>query len=193
MPMTKTKFVSQCAKRCSYCFFFCVFSIICLTEQCCAQQKQTGATGYNRIAVLNEFADIVAEYAHYRPRVDSAGGTENMFVFDLSDTSNRQYPSNFRNSPKLSIRFVEHHFYHFAYAKKYRSVSHIAFLDGGKLTVFRSLNCPAASQALASVVEFAQNRVSNLPFAEGIVGRIKSYRHYGYYRAFDNFEMVRCD
>ncbi|WP_345252944.1 hypothetical protein [Flaviaesturariibacter amylovorans] len=164
-----------------------------LSQPCPGISDKAPDPTVDRVALLSQLSDIIRAYAESAsPEVDNMGNISNFFVFDLSDSSNRQYPENFSRSPNSSVKFIDKHFYHFAYIYKSSSVSHILFVEGNRIKVFYAVNCPWGPQNIDSVHQFASARLAALPYRDGLLQRIQAYRKFGYYRAICGTESVRC-
>ncbi|HCA56557.1 MAG TPA: hypothetical protein DEP46_01090, partial [Blastocatellia bacterium] len=101
------------------------------------------------------------------------------FVQDLTDLSNSGI------SLDKCIDFIEGHIYHFSPIKRRFSFSHIAFLKGGKLTIFSSINCKDKGDSLDDVLAYLDKKLANRVNKEELLKRVKDFRKYGSYSTVD--------
>lgn len=153
---------------------------------------------YERKEVFRTLVDVLNESApdfkHYeangfyvqdeRPRY--------FFVFDITDPSNGCADPSQKPTPHVRcINFVDGHIYHFSATYIPFSLSHIAFLEKGKVRVFRSINCGNPDKNLQGVVSYAKDKLK-LNDADEILLRLKDYRKHGHFWTVDE-TAIRCD
>lgn len=154
--------------------------------QVCPENRDTV---YDRGAILQLFADVL------NSQIDSGGfrltdqGTgEGFMVYDLTDTNNYESAGN------ECIFFYDKHIYHFSSIMIEESYSNIAFLEDGKVEVFKAVNCRDRGDSLGEAVAHIQSRLEKSPDSEAAIDRLRRYRMYGYYVGYDQYSYkVNCD
>lgn len=149
--------------------------------------------GYNKTFILNTFESIIklnSKISFYK--TDKNGNLINYFIFDLVDTLNFQ-KSSFKGNAKRRVYFKENHIYHFSSIYFGVSYSNIAILYKNKIELFQAINCKESKQNIESVIRF----VNSMPFHASekaqLIQRLRNYRKYGDYFAYDNYETLKCD
>lgn len=125
---------------------------------------------------FRKYEDTGFYFEHDRP--------QHFFVYDLSDPSNKSTPST------GCINFLDKHVYHFAARYIPFSLSHVAFLEAGKMKIFKAINCENSKESLTDVLRYVEVR-SNLENKDEIIKRLKEYRTYGEYFTVDD-PVIRC-
>jgi len=113
------------------------------------------------------------------------------FVYDLTDPTNKYIPGMYAKADS-SLRFINHHVYHFAPIEFIFSHSHIAVLEDGRLKVFKSINCKDSNEHLADVINYVKKRLKKNPDLDQVLTRIRDYRTYGLYVNTDS-PRVPCE
>lgn len=116
---------------------------------------------------------------------------QGFFVYDLTDAPNNFLPERY-NRPKRCINFIDGHVYHFSALQLEDSFSHIAFLENGKIKIFKSINCINSQDNLSDVIEYAEKTLKNGKKKDEMLIRLKNYRRYGFYRTTDGYQ-VSCN
>ncbi len=143
---------------------------------------------YERQKVLEEFEEILkTSVPGYEESVYIAG----FFVYDLNKPSNK-YISTLGSQTENCINFVDNHIYHFSPINLQLSQSHIAFLKGGKVRVFESVNCEYNNDRLEEAINYASEILKNNKDRDETLSRLRNYRRYGNYRTVDDYR-VRCN
>jgi hypothetical protein len=154
---------------------------------------------YRREQILDQMAGILKQSipkdAIYYSMLHSdwEGNKLRFFVYDLTDPTNI-HPEENKRGPSLDascIRFLDHHVYHFAPFFIPYSFSHLAFLENGKLKVFKVLNCEGKGDSLDDVVAYLEQKLKADKQKDEVIGRVKDYRKFGYYFTVDD-TYVRC-
>lgn len=172
------------------------FLIIILSFQNCKISHTYNAQNYDTYEILNKFNSVLNEFApEYSTVID--GGFSNTkeglpmgyTIFDLNDPDNYSILSE-----NKSISFNEGHFYHFSSIFMDMSFSHIAYLDKGKVIIFKAVNCFDKGDDFNELIDFANKKLENNPHKKEIMERIQNYRNYGLYSIVDIHSMnVNCD
>lgn len=148
---------------------------------------------YNRQSVLTHFADILNSFSSDLRKYESLkdgfqvenGRPQEFFVRDLTDPSNQDTPS------RGCINFLDGHIYHFAARYFPYSLSHIAFLENGKVKIFRAVNCRNSKQSIDDAIRYATDRLK-INTDSDVIQRLRDYRRYGEYHTVDDLK-VRCE
>jgi hypothetical protein len=145
---------------------------------------------YNRQKVLRVFANVLNTSAPGFKEYERGGFRAkdempvHFFVYDLAD------PSNKSTRKGGCINLLDAHIYHFAAGYIPFSLSHVAVLKGGKITVFRAINCQNSKDKLEDVIEFVRDQIP-LDDRGEILERVKDYRKYGDFHTVDDL-WIRC-
>lgn len=118
----------------------------------------------------------------------SEGVTIGYTIRDLTDTTNvnKRTPDDKGDG----IKFIENHFYHFAPVIMSMSYSHIAYLEDGKIKVFKSINCIDRGDSFDEFIIFAKTKLKG---NNDVLENLKNYRDFGEYLIEDNYGMsVNC-
>jgi hypothetical protein len=175
-------------------FIFLVMSIILIN--CSKNNDKVQIYQANKVLselnmILNEsipeYKEISSIGFSNRPNGKTIGYT----VYDLSKKKNI---NKFNSDTISAIEFLDNHFYHFSPVIKYMSYSHIAFLEKGKIKVFKFINCPNKGDDLADVLKFAEQKLRYGDDKNEVLKNIENYRDYGYYHVEDNYgASVNCE
>ncbi len=145
---------------------------------------------YSRSDMLKRLAAILnnstPEYAVIRLggfRVESEKAV-GFFVVDLT------MPENNTTSPDGCVQFLGGHVYHVAPVRSRYSLSHIVFLEKGKLKVFRSVNCPERGDTIEQAVSYIGEKLARDANRDLIIERIRDYRKYGVYLTIDDSNSI---
>jgi hypothetical protein len=148
---------------------------------------------YERKAVLNKLAKTlnksipeykeVSEFGYYVDDSDRAGG---FFIYDLTDTSNQEI------LPSECINLINNHVYHVCPLNLTFSLSHILILEGGKLKIFKAVNCAGRGDSLESVIAYLEKKLIGNQNSTEVIKRVRNYRQYGSYFRFDSYSMPLC-
>jgi hypothetical protein len=147
---------------------------------------------YVREKTLLHFADMlndsIPEYRKYFPRgFRLIGGRPNaFFVYDLSD------PLNNKANPYGCVNLLDHHIYHISPYEERYSFSHIVVLEGGRMKIFRSINCPNRGDSLVDVLSYAEKMLAKNSDKSEILDRVRRYREFGAYSFIDDHSLL-CD
>ena len=154
---------------------------------------------YRRQQILDQMAGILKQsipkeaifYSFLHS--DWEGNKLRFFVYDLTEPDNIYSEENKRGSSQDSscIRFVDRHVYHFSPSFIPYSFSHIAFLENGKLKVFKVLNCEGKGDSVDDVVAYLEKKMKDDKQKDEVISRVKDYRKFGYYFTVDD-TLVRC-
>ena len=146
---------------------------------------------YDRQTVLLQFADVLNDaapgfkkYQDHGFHVDNEK-PQHFFIFDLTVPSNRSTPSS------GCIDLLNRHIYHFAARYIPFSLSHVAFLDDGKMKIFRAINCKNSKENIDDVTKYVAQRL-NLRENDEVLQRVRDYRKYGEYFTVDDL-VIRCE
>ncbi len=147
---------------------------------------------YDRKEVFGRFADEL--YANLSKNVEyyeSIFPVQNstpvgFFVYDLTDPTNRQI------SAGEYVRLIDQHIYHFAWIDLPYSYSNIAFLDDGKIKIFRSVNCSGRGSSLGEVIRYIRQKLKAGRDRNEVIKRVRNFRNYGVYASFNGESVVRC-
>lgn len=176
-------------------FFYLTITNIAISQVNGETNGHSDVKNYDRTCLLLQFANIINRHQlKGSVHIDSVGGINYFFVYDLIDTLNYQNADNYSGT-KTTVQFLDGHIYHFAFIFRDRSFSNIAYLDNGKVVFFEVINCPEKSKtSLEKVLEYFTIKLKSSQNSEEILKRIKNYRHFGKYRSMDNFgHSLRCD
>jgi hypothetical protein len=145
---------------------------------------------YNRIFILNDLAKVLNKSVpKFKKRYDPLGfyvengKPKNFFIFDLTDTLNKSFPS------ENDIEFKENHIYHFAPLRYEYSFSHLVILKNGRLKIFRSINCEKKGDKLQMVLDYLKEIGIN---DEKTMENILNYRKFGIYLEIDPQSIILC-
>ena len=155
-------------------------------EQTNHPSSRNGCSDGNDRAFLQRLDRILRQEISFYNEFPSMG----FFVYDLTDPSNSYISSPRGNEEQGCITFKDGHVYHFSPLELAASKSQIAFLEGGKLKVFNSINCKEGKAGLEGVLNHAAEKLSG-ENKEDAITRLKHYRRYGRYRTVDTTEY-RC-
>lgn len=145
---------------------------------------------YNRQTVLTQFADVLNDAAPGFKKYEDHGfhvdneRPQHFFIFDLRNPSNRSTPSS------GCIDLLNQHVYHFAARYIPFSLSHVAFLEDGKMRIFRAINCKNSKENIDDVTRYVAQRL-NLRENDEMLLRVRDYRKYGEYFTVDDL-VIRC-
>jgi hypothetical protein len=178
--------------------FVCSISLL---NNCCVSNSYIVETDssneYNKNEVLKEFNvilnDLTSEFS-----IIVEGGFSNTeegvpigyTVYSLND------PNNYSKTPYENdgITFLEGHFYHFSPVLMFISYSNIAYLENGKVKIFKAVNCLDRGDDINKVIEFANDKLKNNSNKAEIIERIKNYRQFGRYHIEDVHSMkIDCE
>lgn len=141
---------------------------------------------YERQDILNQLAKIlnssIPEYSNFRKTgfyVNDDGRGIGFFVYDLTDTSNKE------TTLKDCVEFKDNHIYHFAPIRNRYSFSHIVILEDRNLKVFKSINCKGKGDSLEDVISYLNKKLKEDKNKGAILNRVKNYRKYGVYTTVD--------
>ena len=170
--------------------------IIILLFQNCKTSNINNIQIYDTNEVLIKFNTVLNDYApEYSTIIDGGfahtkeGLPKGYTIFDLNDPNNYSILSE-----NKIISFNEGHFYHFSSVFMYMSYSHIAYLDKGKIIIFKAVNCLDKGDDFNELIDFANKKLKNNPHKDEIIERIENYRKYGLYYTEDIHSMrVDCD
>jgi hypothetical protein len=145
---------------------------------------------YDRQQILKQLEDIHTSPLVEESKETNSGGNidrfpANIFVYDLTDTSNKDLFST------GCINFINNHVYHVSDIHTFFSYSHIVILEDGKLKVFKAVNCQGAQDTLEEAVNYLNRKLMNEKNRDEIITRVKNYRRYGRYLTAD-FERLPC-
>ena len=180
---------------------FFSFSVICqvsdkkqtennMLQKCSANSDSL----YNRKKVIKSLAKILSKSIPERKRTygtgygitESENSPAGFFIYDLTDTSNRDITST------GCIEFRENHIYHFAPFDYAFSLSHIVILENGNLKVFKSINCKDRGDKLEDVIAYLNKKLANDKNKDEILERVENYKQYGKYFKMDNYSTLVC-
>lgn len=113
------------------------------------------------------------------------GRPKNFFVYDLVDTAKNSYQPY---PPRAAVTIAANGVYHFSPRNFRFSYSHIAVISGGKMKIFRLLNC-AGGDKIEDVISFVK---TNLNYDDEIRRRILNYRLHGIYFKTDPQSRIEC-
>lgn len=168
---------------------------VLISSPCFAQQVEKCQENpdilYNRQNVLEEIAGILNEaipeygkmYSGFRVRDERA---ILFFVHDLTDPSNKQTGSK----DKQCVNFINNHIYHVSPLSYMYSFSQIVVLEGGKLRVFKSINCLVDKPE--DVIRYLSAKLAGDKNKDAIIERVKNYRKYGRYYRVCADEYHKC-
>ena len=148
---------------------------------------------YPRRATLERFANIlnasIPEFGRMMGfKFEVSDGEDMGFqVHDLTDPLNAD-----SDDTDACIEFIDKHVYHVVPGLNDFSFSHIIILEGGKLKVFRSINCRDRGDKLEDVIRYLNLKLAGERNKDDVIGRVKDYRRYGTYVRMDNFSSLRC-
>jgi hypothetical protein len=66
----------------------------------------------------------------------------------------------------------------------------VAFLEAGRLKIFKAINCENSKDSLEDVTKYVEGRL-NLNDKNELIKRVKDYRKYGEYFTVDD-SVIRC-
>ncbi|MBK9214289.1 MAG: hypothetical protein IPM59_01605 [Chloracidobacterium sp.] len=149
---------------------------------------------YTRGKILGQLSDVlrgsvskkVREQLSWRFLVEESRGN-GFFVWDLTEPTNKQA------SLLERVEFKNKHIYHFAFIDLPFSFSHIAVLEDGRLKIFKSINCKGKGDRLEDVVAYVNEQLKNDKNKAEIIKRVKNYREYGSYAAFNGQSKPQCE
>lgn len=169
-----------------FAFAFAFSSVAQVRNECLANSDKL----YDRKKVIRQLAKILNKSIPEN-RWGKFGVTEDgnrpagFIIYDLTDTSNRGYPST-------CIEFKENHIYHFVPWDYAFSLSHLVILEKGNLKVFRSINCKDRGDTLEDALAYLNQKLANDKGKDEILERVKNYRKYGKYFRMDNYSTLVC-
>ncbi len=170
---------------------FFVFPVNGQTEQECLPNSDNL---YDRKRTIKQLAKILNKSVPERKTLyrtgfditDDNGSPAGFFIYDLTDTSNRDVTST------GCIEFMENHIYHFAPFDYALSLSHILILENGRLEIFKSINCTDRGDKLEDVIAYINQKLAKDENKDEILERIKNYRKFGRYFKMDNYSELVC-
>jgi hypothetical protein len=145
---------------------------------------------YDRKGILERFTDVLNESAPGFKKYEDRGfyvkdeKPQQFFIFDLTDPSNKSAPSS------GCINFLNKHIYDFAAIYIPFSLSHVAILEDGKLTLFKAINCENSKDSIDAVIMYVERKL-HLNDNDEIIQRVRDYRKYGEYSTVDDL-VIRC-
>jgi hypothetical protein len=139
---------------------------------------------YDRKTLLTKFEETLKTSIPIYENLEYRG----FFVYDLTDSPNNFLPERY-NIPEQCINFIDGHVYHFSALDFENSFSHIAFLENGKVKIFKSVNCINSEDTLSDVIEYAGKTLKKGKQKENTLTRLKNYRRYGFYRTTDGYRV----
>lgn len=159
-------------------------------KPCSVRQKGSEKPAYG-INILAELRYVV-EGERKEKMVDrfSNVGVEDgrgigFFIVDLNNPANKQ------TSLLERVNLIEGHVYHFAAIDLPYSVSNIAYLEGGKVKFFKSLNCDGGG-TVKDVIDFLRPKLKGVKNKTAILERVRNYRKYGVYAALNGISTPQC-
>ncbi|HEX8738119.1 MAG TPA: hypothetical protein VF721_22485 [Pyrinomonadaceae bacterium] len=169
-----------------YCFIIllCIFAFPVAGHCRCPKNSDSL---YNREKLLLELEDTLKTSIPIYENLEYTG----FFVYDLTDSPNN-FLLNRYNQTEGCINFIDGHVYHFSTIDFEESFSHIAFLENGKVKIFKSINCVNGEDNLSDVVEYAEKTLKKGKKKDETLIRLKNYRRYGFYRTTDSYR-VSCN
>jgi hypothetical protein len=147
---------------------------------------------YNRRQILDQFSEIIRSSVSERLKEEffwffvEESRANGFFIYDLTEPANKQ------TSLLERVEFKNNHIYHFALIDSPFSVSNIAILEGGKLKIFRSLNCAGKGDKVEDVIDYLNEKLKTDNKRNEIIGRVKNYRSYGVYATLNGISMPQC-
>jgi hypothetical protein len=149
---------------------------------------------YDRWQVLNQFSDVlkssvsekVKEQFSWRFFIEESRAN-GFFVYDLTEPTNKQ------TSLLERVEFKNNHVYHFAFIDLPFSFSNIAFLEDGKLKIFKSINCAGKGESLKDIISYLNEKLKTDNKKNETIMRVKNYRSYGVYASFNGLTMPQCE
>jgi hypothetical protein len=149
---------------------------------------------YDRRRVLEQLAAVLNDSVPEYRKVYKAGfGVRDQkglgfFVYDLTDTSNKGTPLY------DCVNFLNRHVYHFAAINLHYSYSHLAFLEDGRVKVFKSVNCPErGGDRIEDVINYLDRALRDDENKREVISRVRDYRKYGLYVGVDPQSALRCE
>ncbi len=117
------------------------------------------------------------------------GLANGFFVYDLTDPTNKQ------TSLLESVSLLKGHVYHFAAIDLPWSFSFIAVAGESEsdTKIFRAINCKSRGDKLSDVLDDLSTNLPDTAEKKNILDRVKNYRSYGVYAAFDGRSEPRCN
>lgn len=182
--MTKTAF---------FCFFLVNILFSCTKKGRIFERERKGCTDdstslYSRVVVIQRFANVLNKtLATTSFKVTEKGTGKGFVIFDLVDTT------NFEGRNDECVSFVDRHIYHFASIVFEESYSNIAYLENGQIKVFETINCKGKGNTLQDVIDYIEPKIEGSDNYDKILYRIRNYRKYGYYVAYDNYSVINCE
>lgn len=164
------------------------------TEYACSGEEipQNPDRLYSRRGVLSQFINSLIPtrtpramkgYPSFFIEEERAVG---FFVHDLTEPSNKQ------SSLLERVEFRDNHVYHFADIELPFSFSNIAFLEGGKVTIFKAINCAGKGDSLEDVIRYLRERLKG-DNKDETIKRLKDYRSYGVHASQNGSSTPRCE
>jgi hypothetical protein len=148
---------------------------------------------YDRQRVLEQLAAVLNDSVPEHRKVEREGFRVRdqkglgFFVYDLTDTSNKGTPLY------DCVNFLNRHVYHFAAIDLYDSYSHLAFLEDGRMKVFKSVNCrERGGDDIEDVVNYLDRALRDDENKHEVISRVRDYRKYGLYVGIDPQSALRC-
>lgn len=99
---------------------------------------------------------------------------QDFFIYDLVELRN-----NRRDTPKIKIKNL--HIYHFGHNFQYFSYSNILIVNGGKVEIFKYLNCEKTGSYASDILDYIHKNNLSKYYDNKVLRRIKNYRKYGDY------------